>query len=104
MDDPWWVYVLQCRDARLYCGVAKNVNHRFQAHRKGRGALFTRLNAPLKVLGARQFDSYRDACPEERRVKRLTHDEKLQWALRHGTLPIRPGTPPSLDARDTGCV
>ena len=47
----WWFYVLECQGGVLYTGIAKDVDARFEAHVNGTGAIFTRLNRPVRILG-----------------------------------------------------
>ena len=74
----WWVYILRCGDGTLYTGTAADVERRLAAHRRGRGAKYTRGRGPLAVV-------YREACPDrgaalrrEAAVKRLSREEKLR--------------------------
>ena len=54
----WWVYILRCGDGTLYTGTAADVERRLAAHRRGRGAKYTRGRGPLAVV-------YREACPDQ---------------------------------------
>ena len=38
------------RGGVLYTGIAKDVDPRFAAHLNGTGAIFTRLNRPLRIM------------------------------------------------------
>jgi putative endonuclease len=71
-DDAWWLYVLLCANDRLYVGIARNVDARFEAHRAGKGAIYTRLNAPVRIV-ARQT-----ARVERRRVARRVRAQATQ--------------------------
>ncbi|MFR4561221.1 MAG: GIY-YIG nuclease family protein [Flavonifractor plautii] len=53
----WWVYILRCGDGTLYTGTAADVERRLAAHRRGRGAKYTRSRGPLAVV-------YREECPD----------------------------------------
>ena len=53
----WWVYILRCGDGTLYTGTAADVERRLAAHRRGRGAKYTRGRGPLAVV-------YREECPD----------------------------------------
>ena len=52
----WYVYLIECRGGRLYTGITPDLAARFEAHRAGKGALFTRLNPPERMLAAQPFD------------------------------------------------
>lgn len=80
MTQPWWLYLLACKDGRTYAGIATDVHARFELHSKGKGAKFTRSNPPLRVLGARSFANKSDALKAEAALKRLDREAKLAWA------------------------
>lgn len=78
-SDAWWLYVLECRGGVLYTGIAKNLDARFEAHAKGMGAAFTRLNPPLRILGRARLTSRADALRAEYALKQVSRAEKLRW-------------------------
>ena len=46
-----WIYVIECEHDCVYVGrTHKNPQERFEEHRNGQGALWTRLHKPLKFL------------------------------------------------------
>ena len=46
----WWVYILRCGDGTLYTGTAADVERRLAAHRRGRGAKYTRGRGDRKSV------------------------------------------------------
>jgi len=58
---PWVVYLLECAGERLYAGITNDLAARFDAHRAGRGARFTKAFAPLRVVAASELPSRSDA-------------------------------------------
>lgn len=74
----WFVYVLRCAGDRLYCGIATDVEARFEAHRAGRGAKFTRAFAPEAVVATWACGSRAEAQREEVGFKRLRKELKLE--------------------------
>ena len=88
---PWFVYLLECRNGRLYAGVTVDLAQRFAQHRSGKGAMFTRLNTPERMLAARPCTSHSEALKLEVQVKRLSPQSKrqlaAQWSLQ---LPLAP--------------
>ncbi|WP_350339243.1 GIY-YIG nuclease family protein [Zhongshania aquatica] len=76
---PWWVYVLLCRDGRTYTGMALNVEARYEAHLSGRGSLFTRINKPVCIVGARQFNTRTEAHREELALKKAGRYWVRRW-------------------------
>lgn len=80
MTQSWWLYLLACEDGRTYAGIAVDVEARFAAHSKGKGAKFTRSNRPVRVLGARAFVSKSEALKAEAALKKLSREKRLAWA------------------------
>ena len=61
----------------LYCGYTDDVQRRFQVHMEGRGAKYTRANKPVKIVYTKEFETKSEAMKEEKRLKKLSHKEKL---------------------------
>ena len=78
----WWLYVLECRGGVLYTGIAKDVDTRFEAHRNGGGAMFTRLNRPVKILGRALLATKGQALRAEFALKKLSRADKLRWCAK----------------------
>lgn len=74
-----YVYVLLCSNGALYTGISKNPKARFEVHKKGRGALFTRMHTPTRILATVPYVDRAEAMRQERKIKRLSHDEKWTW-------------------------
>ena len=100
VDGCWWLYLLECADGRTYVGIAKSVEKRFRMHAAGRGSVFTRINRPVAILGARPYPTRREAAIAERTLKRLSGTEKRAWGERwrwqHETRLLLGGGPMSL--------
>jgi putative endonuclease len=77
--DTWWLYVLECRGGVLYAGIAKDVDARFASHAAGKGAMFTRLNRPVRILARAALASRSAALRAEHALKQLPRAEKLRW-------------------------
>jgi putative endonuclease len=77
--ETWWLYVLECHGGVLYTGIAKDVDARFTAHLNGTGAIFTRLNPPLRILARLTMPTRSAALRAEYAFKQASRAEKLQW-------------------------
>jgi len=75
----WWLYVLECHSGALYTGIAKDVEARFAAHRNGKGAMFTRLNRPVAILGKAPLRTRSRALRAEYALKQLPRAAKVRW-------------------------
>lgn len=79
----WWLYLLACKDGRMYAGVALDVAERFALHVSGKGAKFTRANPPREILAAQPFESRSEAQKAEYALKQLDRAAKLEWVRRN---------------------
>jgi putative endonuclease len=75
----WWLYVLECEGGVLYTGVARDVDARFKVHEKGKGASFTRMNRPVRVLARAQLATRGEALSAEYAFKQVPRAEKMRW-------------------------
>jgi putative endonuclease len=76
----WWVYMISCRGGKIYTGTAIDPEARYDAHRAGKGAAFTRANPPVALLRSVPFLSRSEACRAEAALKKLPRDAKIAWA------------------------
>lgn len=76
----WFVYMLECRGGKIYTGITPNVVVRFEKHLKGKGAAYTRINPPQRVLASKRCGSMSKAAKTESRLKKLRRPDKLIWA------------------------
>lgn len=76
----WFVYMLECRGGRIYTGITTDVAARYRKHCSGRGAAFTRINPPQRVLAAMSCASHGAAARTEAELKKLQRPGKLLWA------------------------
>jgi predicted GIY-YIG superfamily endonuclease len=74
----YYVYILRCKDGSYYTGHAKDVEKRVEMHKKGRGARYTRMHEPEKLVYIEEFESRGEAMRRERRIKTLSHNKKQQ--------------------------
>lgn len=74
----YYVYILRCKDGSYYTGHAKDVEKRFEMHKKGRGARYTRMHEPEKLVYTEKFESRSEAMRRERRIKKFSHHKKQE--------------------------
>lgn len=76
----YYLYILKTLDNTLYCGIARNVLARFEEHKAGTGAKYTRSHKPEKLVYVDIFEDKSSASKEEYRIKKtLTRHEKLAF-------------------------
>ena len=73
-----YVYIVRCADQSLYCGWTKDLQRRLVEHNEGiKGAKYTRSRRPVILVYEKEFTNAVTAQAEERRIKRMTRQEKL---------------------------
>ena len=73
----WYVYLVRCIDASLYCGITNDVNKRVEKHNKGLGAKYTKTRGPVALVYVEEQPSKSDALKREWHIKhRLSKAEK----------------------------
>jgi putative endonuclease len=72
----WGVYLLQCRDKTLYCGITNNIDRRLEAHNKGKGAKYTRGRRPLRLVYYRNSMTRSEALKVECEIKGMLPEKK----------------------------
>lgn len=80
----WTVYLIECGDGSLYCGVTTDLQKRLRAHKEGRGAKYTRGRGPLKIVFHEAGHGHGDALRREIEIKKLTKDQKLELIRQKG--------------------
>jgi len=75
-SSQWVVYLIQCSDKSLYCGITNNLKNRLAAHNSGRGSKYTRSRRPVELAGISSEMTQSDALKLEYRVKRLPASKK----------------------------
>ncbi len=86
---PYYVYMIQCSDGSFYTGYSKNVGKRITLHKKGKGARYLKIHKPEKLVYVEEFKSRAEAMRRERKVKLLTHFQKLKLTKSRSRLKHR---------------
>ena len=68
--------MLRCKDGSLYTGVTKDVTRRLDQHKKGKGAAYTKMHLPVKLVYEESRLSQSEALIREAAIKRLPRPEK----------------------------
>ncbi len=72
----WYVYILKCERDNYYVGITNNVERRFEDHKRGAGAGFTRKNKPLAIVYREAFTTGSLAKKREQQLKRWSRAKK----------------------------
>lgn len=74
----WYVYIIICKDSSLYTGSTNNLKKRFQNHKEGRAAKYTRSHKPLKMIYSEAFRTKSEALKREFEIKSWNRKRKIQ--------------------------
>ena len=73
---PFYVYILQCENDSYYTGFSKDLPLRMKLHWEGKGARYTKMHKPKKLVYVERFNSRSEAMNREKQVKKLNHHKK----------------------------
>ena len=76
-DEPWFLYILQCKDGTLYTGITKDIDRRCKMHNDGKGASYTRTRRPVVLLYRENCVSRTQALVRECQIKSYPREKKL---------------------------
>ncbi len=74
----WFLYLIRCRNGRLYTGITTDVERRFEEHESGdkKGSKYLRGKAPLKLVMKKKVGDRSMALKIEAKVKKLPKIKK----------------------------
>jgi len=73
-----YVYMVECSDGSLYTGWTTDVERRVRVHNAGRGAAYTRLHRPVKLVYAEEQPTRGAAMQREAQIKTWPRARKLK--------------------------
>ncbi len=73
----WQVYILECKDRKLYTGITNDLERRIREHNSGNGCRFTKYRRPVKLLYNEELPNKIKALGREAEIKGLTKKRKL---------------------------
>jgi putative endonuclease len=76
----WFVYILRCKDASYYVGVATDPEERVKEHNAGQGSSFTKKRRPVEFVYAEEHENYANAREREAQLKGWRR-EKKEWLI-----------------------
>ena len=77
----WYVYLLECADKTLYCGITTNMEKRLANHNLGKGAKYTKSRRPVKIVFFIGGFTITEALRLESKVKKQRKDKKLAYLI-----------------------
>jgi putative endonuclease len=77
----WCLYLLECEDGSLYCGITNDLARRYAAHCAGKGARYTRSRKPRRIVARQPHPDRASASRAEYALKRLGPAGKRSFCL-----------------------
>jgi putative endonuclease len=74
----YFVYILECGDGSLYTGITTDLGRRFEEHKEGIGANYTRGKGAKKIVWSEAHDDRSSASKREAEIKKLSREKKLE--------------------------
>ena len=72
----WILYIIECRDGKLYTGITEDLERRLKEHTH-KGSHFTSYNPMVKLLHAESYSNFVEAEQRETQIKRWSRAKKL---------------------------
>ena len=85
MEEPWYVYLVECSDGALYTGITNDLDRRVAAHNAGVASKYTRARRPVKLVYHESCDSRQQALIRECAIKLLSRNQKTELVRGDGT-------------------
>lgn len=73
----WFIYIVECSDKSLYCGITNNIARRIDQHNSGKGAKYIRGRRPVRLVYSEEAESMSKAMKRERQIKKMKRSQKL---------------------------
>lgn len=73
-----YVYIVECADGSLYTGWSVDVEARVKAHNAGRGARYTKMHRPVKLVYSESHRTRKSALKREAAIKTWPRERKLK--------------------------
>ena len=69
-------YIVECADGTYYTGWAVDPEKRVKVHNAGRGAKYTKMRLPVKLVYVEEQPDRVTAMKRERAIKKMTREGK----------------------------
>jgi len=76
--------MLLCRDKTFYTGTSNNVEKRVATHNAGKGAKYTKVRRPVKLMYTEELANKSEALKREIVIKKLSRVKKIALLKSHG--------------------
>ncbi len=71
-----YCYIVECADGTYYTGWTVDPERRVATHNQGRGARYTRMRLPVRLVYVEEQPDRTAAMKRERAIKKMTRERK----------------------------
>jgi putative endonuclease len=73
-----YCYIVECVDGSYYTGWTTDPLRRVETHNRGKGARYTRMHGPVRLVYVESLPDRSSAMRREREIKAFNHAKKKQ--------------------------
>jgi putative endonuclease len=77
----FYCYMVECQDGSYYTGWTVDPVRREKQHNAGRGAKYTRLHRPVRLVYIEEQSDRSAAMKRELVIKKMSHEQKRKMAV-----------------------
>ena len=77
---PFFCYIVECADGTFYTGWSTDPERRTKTHNAGRGAKYTRMRRPVKLIFTEELPDRSSAMKRELEIKKYNRKRKKKLA------------------------
>jgi len=70
--------MVECQDGSYYTGWTNDPTRREKQHNQGRGATYTRMHRPVRLVYIEEMPDHSAALKREKAIKKLKHKQKSE--------------------------
>ena len=74
----FYCYIVECADGTYYTGWTVDPERRVAIHNKGRGARYTRMRGPVRLVYVEELPDKKSAMKRELAIKRMRREGKMK--------------------------
>jgi putative endonuclease len=101
-EAQWFCYMVRCRDASLYVGIATDVDERVKRHNWGIGPEYTAKRRPVVLIWSQCCGSPEAARRREKEIKGWSRKKKFELVKNGGGMTHRVNPSPASRALGKG--
>ena len=83
-NSQWCLYIIKCKDGKLYTGITNDLKRRIGQHNRSQGCRFTKFRIPVTLVYKEVYSSKESVLKREAEIKGWKKDRKLALIAKKG--------------------